>query len=113
MKISIAAAALTLATAAWMTGAGTANADSGNNDPAHMCLDGLQWDYYQVVSGDPKDIDFGGLVHGFDEVANADYVQADDHDQCVAFAAKNKSNGSSTPHVSEIVITKTMDVATP
>lgn len=109
MKLSTAAAVLALATAASMTGAGAAWADSGNNDPAHLCLDVLQWDYYQVVSGDAKDVDFAGLVHGFDEVENSYYVQAADHDQCVTFFAANKRNGTSRVHVSDIRVTKVVD----
>ena len=113
MRLWMLVAAAALAGAAQVAGAGVAGADSGNSDAAQLCLPSLQWDYYDMVSGDPESVQFGGLVHGYDEAANSYYVQTANHDQCVEFFAKNKNDGSNKVQVSEITLTKTVDKASP
>ncbi|MGH2933462.1 MAG: hypothetical protein ACRDL2_02980 [Gaiellaceae bacterium] len=86
-------AALTAAAAA----GGGARADSPPSGAAHMCLQGPQFDYYEIVNETDASppLDFGGLVHGSDQIGP--YVIAANHGECVSFVAlnsKGKSKGS-------------------
>jgi hypothetical protein len=103
--------ALAVVLAAAVAVGGVAKADSGNSDPAHVCLNALQWDYYTVVSGDPETVDFGVLTHGFDEAVNSAYVQTSSHDECVPFFARNKSDGNAGTSKTDIEVTKAVDKA--
>jgi hypothetical protein len=105
--------ALAVVLAAAVAIGGVAQADSGNSDPAHVCLNALQWDYYTVISGDPEAVDFAGLTHGFDEAANSAYVQTSSHNECVSFFARNKSDGNPGKSNTDIEITKAVDKSSP
>lgn len=105
--------------AASAAGTGMAHAAGpGNSDPAHLCLDGPQVDYFAVVTGDPATIDFGGLVHEVvvPEAGAGAYgdVVTDGHGQCVSFFAKNKGKGTGGKvAVADIQITKVVDKSSP
>jgi hypothetical protein len=113
----IAAAVLALDAAGSIAGASIARADSGNSDPARMCLDGLQWDDYTVLGGDPEAIVFGGHTCSFVEVENSYYVDTASHDACSRFLAEHesdaKSGGTGRADLSDIVITKAVDKSSP
>ncbi len=102
------------------TWTGPALADSsGNSDPAHLCLDGPQWDYYTFSgqeAGDPGPLDFGTLDHGIDRSGEVPltYVVTTDHGQCVSFFAMNKKSGKSGKvSLSDLHITKVVDKSSP
>jgi hypothetical protein len=101
-----------------LVGAGVAAADDpGNSAAAHLCGDGPQKDYYVVSGQEPgteAPIDFGGLEHGVDSLARVPlaFVVTDSHGECAGFFAQNKKKGGgSKPTVSEITITKVVDVS--
>jgi hypothetical protein len=78
-------------------GSNAAVADSPSSDAAHMCLQGgPQIDYYEVLgnSDSAPPLDFGDLVHGADEIGP--YIIAENHGDCVSFAAKNKGSKGGT-----------------
>jgi hypothetical protein len=93
MKVHMLVAALALAVTGAISGAPGALADSPASDAAHVCLQGPQRDYYEVVGATDSTppLDYHGLLHGSDDTGP--FILAESHGDCVNFAADN-SKGS-------------------
>ncbi len=97
MKLLSLVAGLSVAVAGTLWASAGASADSASSDAAHMCLQGPQVDYYEVVGSAEKFApDFGDLTNGSDE--KGAFIVAANHGECVSFVAKNsKGKGSEKP----------------
>lgn len=89
-----AAVAAALALSVWIS---AALADSPGSDAAHICLQGPQRDYYEVLGATDSTppLDYHGLVHGSDD--GGTFILAQNHGNCVSFAADNTKKSDSKP----------------
>lgn len=82
-----------LAAAGLLCFSSAASADDISSDAAHMCLQGPQLAYYQVVTPEdtPFDVNYLGLAHGSDDFGT--FVIAPNHGACESFVSENKKKG--------------------